>query len=167
MDDIYTPEAWERRPDETSKAYEAFCVYRDMGTSRSIAKVGAALGKNRVTLEQWSSKYSWVKRAAAWDSEKDRIARELQIQEIAETRKRQRDNARKMQEKGMEFLDAVVAGEPQLRDIVQLMKLGMEQERICMGDVGEVIEERDGGHATEAVTFYMPDNGRDKREGTE
>ena len=66
----------------------------------------------------------------------------------------------------MEFLEKIVAGEPALRDIVQLLKLGMEQERICMGDVGEVVEERNGGEAIPAVQIYIPDNGRSKESDT-
>lgn len=59
---------WERQPGETSKAYEAFCVYRDMGLSRSVVKVGKDLGKAARTVEDWSRKYNWVQRTEAWDS---------------------------------------------------------------------------------------------------
>ena len=32
-------EAWDRLENESSKAYEGFCRYRDMGISRSVMKV--------------------------------------------------------------------------------------------------------------------------------
>ena len=157
-------EPWERQPEETPKAFEAFCVYRDLGAERSIAKAGKQLGKNRVTLEGWSSKYEWVKRCAAWDAEQDRIARVEMQRDMAKTRKRQREQAQKMQEKGMELLSSIAIGDAKLSEIVSLLKAGMEQERIAIGDVGEVIEERSGGEAISPVQIYIPDKnrGRDK-----
>lgn len=157
-------ELWERQPEETARAFEAFCVYRNLGANRSIRKTAQELNKNCTTIAEWSSKYDWVKRVAAWDAEQDRIARNEMLADMAATRKRQRKNAQRMQERGMEFLENVVAGEPALRDIVQLLKAGMEQERIAIGDVGEVIEERNGGDAVSPVQIYVPDNGRGKGE---
>lgn len=160
------PELWERQPEETARAFEAFCVYRNLGANRSIRKTAQELNKNCTTIAEWSSKYDWVKRVAAWDAEQDRIARNEMLADMAATRKRQRKNAQRMQERGMEFLENVVAGEPALRDIVQLLKAGMEQERIAIGDVGEVIEERSGGDAVSPVQIYVPDNGRGNNNDT-
>ena len=161
---VVTVDPWERQPEETAKAFEAFCVYRDLGPDRSIAKTGKKMGKSRVTLENWSSKNEWVKRCAAWDAEQDRIARIEMQKDMAETRKRQRNQAKKMQEKGMELLESISIGDAKLSEVVSLLKAGMEQERIAIGDVGEVIEERNGGDAISPVQIYIPDNsrGRDK-----
>lgn len=157
---------WERQPDETARAFEAFAVYRDLGPNRSIRKTGQALGKNLTTIGEWSVKYDWVNRCAAWDIEQERINRQEMLDDIAKTRKKQRQNAQKMQESGMAFLKRLdeLEGVPALKDIVQLLKLGMEQERITMGDVGEVIEERNGGEAISPVQIYLPDNGRGKKD---
>lgn len=157
------PELWERQPGETPRAFEAFCVYRDLGAGRSIRKTGQELNKNLTTIGEWSSKYDWVKRVAAWDAEQDRIARKEMLAEMANTRKKQRRQAQRMQEKGMELLESISLGDAKLSEIVSLLKAGMEQERIAIGDVGEVIEER-SGEATSAVQIYIPDNnrGRDK-----
>lgn len=156
----YEPELWERQPGESAKAFEAFAAYRDMGVNRSIRKAAQSLNKAVTTLAEWSTKHEWVKRCAAWDAEQDRITRNELLADMAATRKRQRKNAQRMQERGMEFLENVIAGEPALRDIVQLLKAGMEQERIALGDVGEVIEERTSGDAVDPVQIYLPDNGR-------
>lgn len=59
---------WDRQPKETSKAYEAFCIYRDMGAKRTTRSTAEALAKSETLIKTWSSKYGWVKRAAAWDS---------------------------------------------------------------------------------------------------
>ena len=157
-------EPWERQPGEGAKPFEAFCVYRDLGPDRSSYKVADQLSKSRQLMSRWSAQYNWVERAAAWDAEQDRIARREMLAEMAATRKRQRKNAQRMQERGMEFLESIQIGDAKLSEIVSLLKAGMEQERIAIGDVGEVIEERSGSDAISPVQIYIPDNnrGRDK-----
>lgn len=152
--------AWTRQEGESATNYEAFCVYRDMGNERSLAKVGEKLCKSTALMERWSAKFNWVERVTAWDVEADRQATEKLLKDIANARARQRKQALKMQVKGLELLKEIRPGDAKLSEIVSLLKLGMEQERICMGDVGEVVEQRDGGNATPAVQIYIPDNGR-------
>jgi len=62
-------EIWERQNNESSKAYAAFCVYRDLGPERSLEKVRQNLDKPRTRkwLGEWSVKYNWVERAQAYD----------------------------------------------------------------------------------------------------
>lgn len=60
---------WERMPRETSRAYDAFREWRDLGPTRRLADVGGKLG----TLRDWSLRYRWVERAQAWDAELYRI----------------------------------------------------------------------------------------------
>lgn len=158
------PELWERQPAESAQAFEAFAKYRDMGVNRSLRKVVQEINKSLTTIGEWSSKHDWVKRVAAWDAEQDRIARNEMMAEMAATRKKQRQQAQKMQEKGMELLESIRLGDAKLSEIVSLLKAGMEQERIAIGDVGEVIEERNGGEAVPAVQIYIPTNNRDSKD---
>lgn len=60
---------WNRREDETPKAYSAFQMYINMPPEeRSIRAVAEKRGSSSTTTEeQWSSKYSWVDRAIAYD----------------------------------------------------------------------------------------------------
>lgn len=160
------PELWERQHGETSKAYEAFCVYRDLGPNRSIAKAGQSLGKNKVTLEQWSRKYEWVKRVSAWDTEQDRVAREAQLDEIKKMRKRHADLANAMLVKAARALQRIPEDEIKAVDVSRMVETASKLERLSRGDVGDVIEERDGGESIPAVQFYIPDNGRDREEET-
>jgi hypothetical protein len=162
MAKVNTPDPWERQPDETPKAFEAFCVYRDLGADRSIAKAGKQLGKNRVTLEQWSTKYGWVKRCTAWDTEQDRLARIKQQQDIQKMRKRHAGIATTMLIKAATALQRIPDDEIKASDISRMVEVASKLERISRGDVGEVVEERDGGKTADPVTFYIPDNGRDK-----
>lgn len=159
-----TPEPWERQPEETPKAFEAFCVYRDLGPERSIAKAGKQLGKNRVTLEQWSSKYEWVKRCAAWDTEQDRIARQDQQKEIKKMRKRHAGIAAAMLVKAATALQRLPDDEISASEISRMVDVASKLERISRGDVGDVIEERNGGDAISPVQIYIPTNNREKKD---
>lgn len=164
MTKVNTPDPWERQQSETSRAYEAFCIYRDMGADRSLRKVVQQLNKNLTTIAEWSTKYDWVKRVAAWDAEQDRIARQAQVDEIKKMRKRHADIANAMLIKAAKALKNIPEDEIKPQDISRMVDVASKLERISRGDVGEVIEERDGGQAAPSVTFYMPDNGRDRKE---
>lgn len=163
-----TPEPWERQEGESAKDYEAFCVYRDLGPGRSLKLVAQMCQKSETIMGRRSGKFDWVKRAALWDDEQDRIerkeAQEAHVREIRKMRKRQASSGYAMQMKGLEALKKLPLEEMSAQDIVKMMIEGAKLERLGRGDVGEVVEERNGGDATPAVTFYMPDNGRDKHE---
>lgn len=159
-----TPDAWERQPGETTRAYEAFTLYRDMGADRALRKVVQALNKNLTTIAEWSTKYEWVKRAAEWDAEQDRIARNAQIEEIKKMRKRHAEVANSMIIKAARALNRMKEEDIRPADISRFIEVASKLERLSRGDTSEVIEERDGGEAEPAVTFYMPDNGRDHKE---
>lgn len=168
LDDV---KPWERQENETPRAYEAFCVYRDLGPGRSITKTSQALHKNRTTIGEWSTKNDWVKRATAWDDENDRLARELAQKEQAEAikkmRKRHAALAMKMLEKAEAAIDSIIDEDIKPTDIPRMVDVAAKLERISLGDVGDVIEERDGGEAIPAVQFYIPSNGRDKKDEEE
>lgn len=170
MSKANTPTPWERRQDETSKAYEAFCVYRDMGRERSLSKVSEKLHKSETLMGRWSRTNDWVKRAALWDDEQERIEREIaqkeQAKAIREMRKRQAEYGYALQLKALNGLKRIPVDELTATDIVRMMVEGGKLERIGRGDVGEVVEERNGGDAPNPVTFYIPDNHRDQ-EGEE
>lgn len=163
-----TPLPWERRENESTKAYEAFCIYRDMGRERSLSKVAEKLQKSFTLMGRWSREYGWVDRAAKWDDEQDRIEREQaqkeQAKAIREMRKRHADLAQAMLIKSARALARIPDDEIKPVDVSRMVDIASKLERISRGDVGEVIEERDGGPATPAVTFYMPSNGRDEKQ---
>lgn len=157
---------WERQPGETARAFEAFCIYRDMGASRSHRKTGQKLGKNRTTIAEWSSKYEWVKRVAAWDVEQDRIARQKQLQDIKKMRKRHAALASTMLTKAALALQNLKDEEISASEISRMVDVASKLERISRGDVGEVVEERDGGEAISPVQIYIPDNNRGRDQDT-
>lgn len=67
---------WEKREDETSKAFAAFVVYRDLGPGRSYDKAyRAAKGQNKRQASgrwrEWAAKFDWLKRAQDYDAHID------------------------------------------------------------------------------------------------
>ena len=60
--------AWDKQENETNRSYPAFCEYLKLPPNeRSLAKVAKILGKSETHIENWSRKYQWVSRAAAYD----------------------------------------------------------------------------------------------------
>lgn len=167
---------WERQEEETMKQYEAFCVYRDMKdptdptSRRSIRQVSDELGKSEGLLERWSSKNNWGKRAEAWDEEQEKRIREIQNKEqleaIKKMRKRHAALGSSMLIKAARALSVIPDDEINATALSRMVEVGSKLERISRGDVGEVVEERDGGQAISPVQFYMPSNGRDQEQAT-
>lgn len=88
--------AWQRQSDESSCAFDAFVLYRDM-PQRSNRQVGETLKKNKSQIDLWSSKHAWVARCRAWDNELDKRVRHVQVQEIKAMKRRQIRMAVEMQ----------------------------------------------------------------------
>lgn len=157
------PEPWERQIGETSKAYQAFCVYRDMGPDRSLRKVARTLHKSLTIIRDWSVKYNWVERAAEWDAEQDRIIRK----ENEEARKKM---LKVHAELGNALLVKAARGLKNLPDdaltafdIARLVEVGSKLERLARGESTDNIELHGSVDAT--VKIYIPDNGRDRDDG--
>lgn len=143
---------WERLENEGTEAFEAFAIYRDMGSDRSLVKVGRALGKSKTLMDRWSSKHGWGMRCRAWDVELDRMAREDRITEVLEMRRRQAQLGRAMQglaATGMKNLTNKTDSEgkvlePKLTpaEVSSLARHGALIERVAMGEPGEILENR-------------------------
>lgn len=90
--------AWDKREDESSRAYSAFIIYRDMGPQRSLRKTADIYYEpgslNVRVIQKWSSKYDWVKRATAFDEAKrktfeETIAADFEAERTQERARRQ------------------------------------------------------------------------------
>lgn len=76
------PFPWEMQPTETSKAFAAFCIYRDLPPmQRSHSRVASETGRSKYWIHDWSRKNDWVERVSAWDLEVDRRQRERFVSE--------------------------------------------------------------------------------------
>ncbi len=72
MDDSRAPATWLRRHDESSRAFVAFCHFRDTPLeSRSLTGTAAAIGKSLRLIAGWSARHAWQQRAAAYDNHLD------------------------------------------------------------------------------------------------
>ncbi len=97
---------YEKLETETPKAYEAFCAYRDMGSSRSLHRVRDEEGKSHGTLEKWCRDHNWVKRVEAYDIDQEAIARQI-LEE--ENREAYREKLRKYRQENEEIGNALRA----------------------------------------------------------
>lgn len=66
-----TRQPWDRLEDETSKAFHAFCLFRDLDPGkRSYREVSEILGlDSQASIERWASpqKHNWQERVLAYD----------------------------------------------------------------------------------------------------
>src|SRR5688572_21838486 len=82
MSEITSQQAWLRRPDETTKAYDAFQTFlkmpikdpADPTNNRTLQNLSNKLGyKSMTTVEGWSRRYNWMARARAFDDSQSEI----------------------------------------------------------------------------------------------
>ena len=85
-------------PGESAKAFGYFEAYRDMGSGRSIQKVGKQLAKNPKVLARLSKQHEWVRRAAAFDAWVSEQKAQGTAKEIIEMQRRHAQQAQSFQE---------------------------------------------------------------------
>lgn len=126
---------YDRLPDESVKAHEAFAAYRDMGAGRSIDAVVQKLNKSRTLISRWSGQYNWVERAAEYDDYIDIQARKKVEREAvsrkADMLKRHSQMGRALQSKGLQYLTD--SGIDKSSDAISAVKSGIEIERKSEG----------------------------------
>lgn len=89
-----SPKPWERQPGESSKAFRAFTIYRDMGPARSVKQAyreytgkhdfQGDVGKARY-FQKWNIGTGWVKRAEAYDAHIERLTREAEEEALRQS----------------------------------------------------------------------------------
>lgn len=124
--------AWERRPDESDKSYNAFLEFikmpikdiEDSSKSRTLANLSQKLGykvaegKAASTIEGWSSHYGWIERARLYDMHKAELT--IQVRDASlEQYQKQLVERRTLQ---TAFLNDVL--EEQITDIIKRQKSG-------------------------------------------
>ncbi len=144
---------FEQQPRESSKAFAAFQVYLRMGPQRSLAAVGQQLGKSRVVIERWSSKFDWVSRVqahAAHLAEVERkaiearaIEKSVEWEKVHESVKR---DAWKKADRLMEIADKFIEKWencnriPGMQSVVQCMELAFKLKQFAAGMPSEIKE---------------------------
>ena len=150
MNEDNTPEEtlpWERQKNETNKAYNTFCIYRDAGMRRSLRNTITAifpkLPAEKYTtkirgIAVWSSKYTWVKRVEAWDAfQEQEFRKELEIarKKMAE---RQAAYGIAMQAKGITRIRDLETDDLNPDQANRLVVEGAKLERVAMGEPDKV-----------------------------
>lgn len=130
------PKPWERQDGETSKAFDAFRTFRDIGPTRTIGQAceilrGPGFGKDM--FKTWSSKWKWTSRAAAWDEYLDEQRRKQMEHDMKKMNDRHRDIGKKMQMKAMEKLAVIETREIDAANMVRMMVEAVKIERLGMG----------------------------------
>lgn len=156
---------WERQSGESPQAWKAFQAYRDLGQDRTIRAAAEKIGRGKSTLDKYSMDFAWADRAAAWDREQDRQVQKAQLAAIRKMRRDHADLGASMLIKAAKALKRIPEDEIKAVDISRMVEVGSKLERIARGDVGEVVEEREG-ESLPPVTFYMPSNSRGDDGGT-
>lgn len=89
---------YDRRLSESPKAFDAFCVYRDLGIDRSFEAVSSQLSKSVSLMRRWAAKHEWSERVDAWDVAQDY---ERQKEAIAAKRKEYKQNLAEFQKNNL------------------------------------------------------------------
>ncbi len=140
--------AWDKRENESDKAFAAFVEYRNMGTQRSLSKVRDKIGKRsgyERQLEKWSSAYSWQERVSAWDtdqlSKRDKTDDELRVQE----RRMRRTVIQSLTDKVKEAIENLDTKDPSaVRAVISAAETVLEQSRREMNDLPTTKQEHSG-----------------------
>lgn len=120
---------WERQPKESAKAFEAFEIYCQMGTERSIQKVAQKLTKSTTLLKRWSSQWDWQERCRAYDNERKRLEIAQEKKNIKKMQERQIQMAVLLQKKALQALDKIDIEDLPPRDILRFMTEGAKLEK--------------------------------------
>lgn len=138
------PDPWEKQPNESAPAFEAFRTYRDLGPERSNAKVAQAVGKSKQLMDRWSRTHSWVIRAGAWDSEQDRLYRLDLNRQRRDMAKRQAKIAQGVQGKIVARLQTINPNELSPSDLIRWLEISAKVERTALGEPDRVAVSVDG-----------------------
>ncbi len=136
---------WDRLPNERSKAYHLFCMYRDLGPTRTLERLARVEDSDsnrvatRANLKVYSRKYQWVARARAYDdylAEKERVDNE---QLILEMNRRQAEDGRFFQHIAVKSLEERELDKLSPTEADRLFNTGVKTERLARGAQTEAV----------------------------
>lgn len=123
-------EIYDRQPNESAKAHAAFILYRDIpAAERTAAKVAKACNKSISLINRWGASHKWRERAAAYDAEIERAAKQAAIKAREDMITRHIDIALQLQDKAAAALERLNTDNVRATDIVSIMKFATDLER--------------------------------------
>jgi hypothetical protein len=152
---------WDRQPKESDRAYSYFAIYRDMGRTRTVAKVATEVHKSRDYLHKLASQWRWVHRARAFDTEQDRLYGELLGERRKDMAERHARIAAALQGKIVARLQSLDAQKLTPSDIARWLEVATRVERLALGlpDSTTAHTGPDGG-PIQAEVAEMPEDAR-------
>jgi len=121
---------WDRLTGESSKAYAHFCLYRDMGVSRSLRQMASVPGCTSIRrqLNRWSSKWRWVERCQKYEDH-------LEYQDRLQQEKERREMHKRHAKMGM------LAQTFAVRKLEKMAsRIEQDEERVSPGDVARILD---------------------------
>jgi hypothetical protein len=122
---------WERRPRESSRAYEAFRLYRDIGPMRSVDQLAMSTARPSM-IAKWSHTFGWVGRARAWDDHVYRIADGARLDALREMQRTHALAGRVAFGKAVAALQAISPADINASAAVRLLDIGTKLERATL-----------------------------------
>ncbi len=125
--------AWDRQQREPERAYGYFVLYRDLGRTRTVAKVATEVDRSRDYLHKLATTWKWVQRAAAWDREEDRLYVEGLAEQRRDMAKRHARISAALQAKIVARLQTLDASKLSPADIARWLEVATRVERLALG----------------------------------
>ena len=146
--------AWLQLPDETPKAYAAFCCYRNAGPLRSLRKACQGfydldeippprrtnVDSRMRNIQRWSSEYEWVDRANAYTNHLDTLIRMENLQQLRDMHRRHAAIARVGISKAAQRIRDIVPADLTVREAIALAEVCSRNERSARESLGVFLE---------------------------
>jgi len=153
--------AWDRQVGESRLAYQLFCIYRDLGRTRSYDRVVEISSRSPNTVSKYASSFQWKARAAAYDDYMNHKMRVKLEEEVIQARIRQQALGADMQELAMAGINKIMESEnpEELRplDIARLAEVGVRIENLAIGQPSEIVREESKGEVKHTVEVLDKD----------
>lgn len=135
---------WDQQPRESSRMYERFLRYRDLGRMRSLTGVNKLLtgiGDELTygTIRIQSHLYRWTERAQSWDRRQDELDRERVTQARRDMIDRHQKIAATLAKKALAALRAIQDAELEPADVIRFLKLATDLEVRALGEPNKTI----------------------------
>ena len=131
-----TEKPYERKPNESAKAFAAFRTYAGQGPKRSLAAVGQVLGTSVGLIERWSRRHDWVNRVRAHDAHLAAVEREdLEAKMRAKAEEWLRRQQELREQEWEVHDDCIRAGKEALKRFHENVRRGA-----TLGDVSRIFE---------------------------
>jgi len=148
---------WDQMPGESSKAFQAFSLYRDLGPSRCLDQASRNYHQRQRTetagtpprrpprasgtIRRWAERWNWSARALAWDQELERVKRTEQVAAVKEMGERHAREALMLQNKAVERLRLLRPEELKPRETLNFLVEAAKLERLARGEPTERVAE--------------------------